>query len=112
MTMGDTPEKGVIDPYQRAFGHPGLHIMDGSVIAANPGVNPSLTISALAERAMSFWPNKGEDDPRPSLGSGYERIAPVMPRNPIVPDGAPAEYRLDATEVSDRTETWDPMSAA
>ena len=112
MTMGDTPEKGVIDPYQRAFGHRGLHIMDGSVIAANPGVNPSLTISALAERAMSFWPNKGEDDPRPSLGSGYERIAPVMPRNPIVPAGSPAEYRLDATEVSDRTETWDPASAS
>ena len=110
MTMGEKPEQGVIDPYQRVFGYPGLHIMDGSVIAANPGVNPSLTISALAERAMSFWPNKGEDDPRPSLGSGYERIAPVMPHQPIVPKGAPGEYRLDATEVSDLTVTWDPRS--
>jgi cholesterol oxidase len=108
MTMGDSPEKGVIDPFQRVFGHPGLHIMDGSVIAANPGVNPSLTISALAERAMSFWPNKGDQDTRPPLGSGYTRIAPVMPHQPVVPAGAPGEYRLDATEVQDLTVTWDP----
>lgn len=107
MTMGDNPEQGVIDPYQRVYGYPGLHIMDGSVIAANPGVNPSLTISALAERAMSFWPNKGEDDPRPPLGSGYDRIVPVMPHQPIVPAGAPGEYRLDATEVDDLTVTTD-----
>ena len=40
---------------------------------ANPGVNPSLMITALAERAMSFWPNKGDADQRPSLGSGYKR---------------------------------------
>ncbi len=112
MTMAESPDKGVIDPYQRAFGYPGLHIMDGSVIAANPGVNPSLTISALAERAMAFWPHKGEDDPRPPLGSGYERIEPVLPRHPIVPAGAPAEYRLDATEVSDLTEVWDPREVA
>jgi len=81
--------------------------MDGSVIAANPGVNPSLTIAALAERAMAFWPNKGDADTRPPLGSGYERIAPVMPHRPIVPAGAPAEYRLDATTVSDLTVTTD-----
>lgn len=107
MTMGDSADEGVIDPYQRVYGHPGLHIMDGSVIAANPGVNPSLTIAALAERAMAFWPNKGDADTRPPLGSGYERIAPVMPHRPIVPAGAPAEYRLDATTVSDLTVTTD-----
>jgi choline dehydrogenase-like flavoprotein len=39
-----------------------MHVMDGSVMPANPGVNPSLTITALAERAMSLWPNKGETD--------------------------------------------------
>jgi len=50
----------------------------------------------------------GEDDPRPPLGSGYERLEPVMPHDPIVSAGAPGEYRLDATEVSDLTETWDP----
>jgi cholesterol oxidase len=60
-------------------------------------VNPSLTITALAERAMSLWPNKGDVDTRPPLGSGYERIAPVMPHRPVVPAGAPAELRLDAS---------------
>jgi cholesterol oxidase len=76
------------------FGHPGLHICDGSAISANLGVNPSLTITAMTERAASFWPNKGEADPRPPLGEGYERIDPVPPRRPAVPEGAPAELRL------------------
>ena len=58
--IGDSSESGAVDPYQRVFGQPGLHVMDGSVMPANPGVNPSLTITALAERAMSLWPNKGE----------------------------------------------------
>jgi cholesterol oxidase len=88
--------KGVVDPYQRAFGYPGLHVTDGSVMPANPGVNPSPMITALAERAMSLWPNKGDADPRPPLGSGYARQKPIMPRKPIVPKGAPAELRLDA----------------
>jgi cholesterol oxidase len=70
--------------------------MDGSVMPANPGVNPSLMITALAERAMSLWPNTGEEDTRPPLGSGYERVDPVMPHRPIVPAGAPGELRLDA----------------
>ena len=64
-------EDGNYSPYQRAFGYPGLHVMDGSVMPANPGVNPSLMSIGLAERAMSLWPNKGDADPRPSLGSGY-----------------------------------------
>jgi cholesterol oxidase len=70
--------------------------MDGSVMPANPGVNPSLTIMALAERAMSFWPNKGDADTRPPMGSGYERVDPVMPDRPFVPAGAVGELRLDA----------------
>ena len=94
--IGDTSAHGAVDPYQRVFGQPGLHVMDGSVMPANPGVNPSLMITALAERAMSLWPNKGDADVRPPLGHGYERIAPVMPRRPIVPAGAPGELRLDA----------------
>jgi len=93
--IGEHADTGAVDPYLRMFGQPGLHVMDGSVMPANPGVNPSLTITALVERAMSFWPNKGEDDARPPLGSGYERIAPVAPHRPVVPAGAPGELRLD-----------------
>ena len=66
--IGDSSETGAVDPYQRVFGQPGLHVMDGSVMPANTGVNPSLTITALAERAMSLWPNKGDADTRPPLG--------------------------------------------
>lgn len=95
MPIAESADKGVVDPYQRAFGYPGLHVMDGSVMPANPGVNPSLMITGLAERAMSLWPNKGEADPRPALGSGYNRLKPVMPHKPMVPAGAPAELRLN-----------------
>jgi cholesterol oxidase len=92
--MGLSPEEGVIDPYQRLYGHPGLHVVDGSAVSANLGVNPSLTITAQAERAMAFWPNRGEADTRPALGSGYRRIAPVQPKNPVVPEAAPGALRL------------------
>jgi cholesterol oxidase len=96
MPIAESAAKGVVDPYQRVFGQPGLHVMDGSVMPANPGVNPSLMITALAERAMSFWPNKGDTDSRPALGSSYKRLKAVMPHKPIVPKGAPGELRLDA----------------
>ncbi len=99
-TIGTSPERGVVDPYQRVFGHPGLHVADGSAISANLGVNPSLTITAQAERAMSLWPNKGEEDPRPPLGSPYERVAPVAPRHPAVPPTAPAALRLRVVAVT------------
>jgi len=56
--MGDSPENGVIDPQHRVFGYEGLLVIDGSAISANLGVNPSLTITALAERAMSLIPAK------------------------------------------------------
>ncbi len=42
---------------------------------------------------MAFWPNKGEADPRPALGSAYTRVAPVPPRRPAVPAHAPAALR-------------------
>ncbi|WP_372735748.1 GMC family oxidoreductase N-terminal domain-containing protein [Nocardioides sp.] len=98
--IGDSPETGVVDAYQRVYGHPGLHVADGAAISANLGVNPSLTITAQAERAMSFWPNKGEPDPRPELGAGYQRIAPVTPAAPVVPDSAPGALRLPIVGVS------------
>jgi Choline dehydrogenase and related flavoproteins len=88
--IGASPREGVIDPYHRVYGHPGLHVIDGSAVSANLGVNPSLTITAMAERALSFWPNKGEADPRPALGQPYVRVTPVPPVRRVVevPTGA------------------------
>jgi cholesterol oxidase len=56
--MGDSPETGAIDHQHRLFGYEGLYVIDGAAVSANPGVNPSLTIAALAERAMTFIPAK------------------------------------------------------
>ena len=92
--IGDSAQTGVIDGYQRVYGHEGLHVVDGSAVSANLGVNPALTITAQAERAMALWPNRGEADPRPPLGAPYQRIAPVPPRHPAVPAHAPAALRL------------------
>ncbi len=92
--IGDSPAAGVIDPYHRVYGHEGLHIVDGSAVSANLGVNPSLTITAQAERAMAAWPNLGDPDPRPPLGSFYQKVGPVAPRSPAVPADAPAALRL------------------
>jgi cholesterol oxidase len=64
--MGESIETGVIDHRHRVFGYEGLFVIDGSAISANPGVNPSLTITALAERAMSFVPDKREAFPTSS----------------------------------------------
>ncbi|MEU4214955.1 GMC family oxidoreductase [Actinoplanes sp. NPDC026623] len=94
VTIGDSPETGVVDPYQRVYGYEGLHVVDGSVIPANLGVNPSLTITALAERAMSLWPNAGEADARPAPDADYLRLDPIAPRSPAVPPHAPAALRI------------------
>ncbi|BFU43093.1 GMC oxidoreductase [Krasilnikovia sp. MM14-A1004] len=93
-TIGASPRSGVIDPYHRVYGYPGLHVVDGAAVPANLGVNPSLTITALAERALSLWPNAGEEDPRPALGEPYARLDPVEPRRPVVPAHAPGALRL------------------
>lgn len=58
--MGARPEEGVVDKHGRVFGHPGLYVVDGSIIPANLGVNPSLTITALAEHAMAAVPARGQ----------------------------------------------------
>jgi len=92
--IADSPENGVVDPYLRAFGVPGLHIFDGSTLSANPGVNPSLSITAQAEWACANWPNKGEGDARPGLGFRFAPIRAIAPRHPLVPVSAPAALRI------------------
>jgi cholesterol oxidase len=92
--IANSPENGVVDPYLRAFGVPGLHIFDGSTLSANPGVNPSLSITAQAEWACANWPNKGEGDARPGLGFRFAPIRAVAPRHPLVPVSAPAALRI------------------
>ena len=54
--IAPSPAEGVVDEYLRVYGQPGLHIFDGSTLSANPGVNPSLTITAQAEWAAASWP--------------------------------------------------------
>ena len=93
--ISQEPDRGVIDPYQRLHGYPGISIVDGAAVSANLGVNPSLTITAQAERAVSLWPNKGEPDPRPGQGEAYRRVKPVAPQSPAVPEDAFG--RLDLT---------------
>jgi cholesterol oxidase len=86
--IGDSAETGVIDAYHRVWNYPSLHVVDGAAVTANLGVNPSLTITAQAERAMSLWPNHGEADPRPAQAAPYKKLAPVPPIAPIVPQSA------------------------
>ena len=86
--IGNSVATGVIDPYHRVYNYPTLHIVDGSTITANLGVNPSLTITAQAERALSMWPNKGDADVRPNQNSTYQRISAISPKEPYVPNGA------------------------
>ncbi|PSK92309.1 cholesterol oxidase [Murinocardiopsis flavida] len=94
--IGARADEGVIDPYHRLYGYPGIHVVDGSAVTANLGVNPSLTITAQAERAMALWPNNGAADPRPGQGAGYHRVDPVFPDAPAVPAGAFGELRQTA----------------
>ncbi|MGB1274321.1 MAG: GMC family oxidoreductase [Nannocystaceae bacterium] len=78
--MGMSAQEGVIDHRHRVFGYDGLFIIDGSTISANPGVNPSLTITALAERAMSMIPAADSSERKMILGK--------------TPEDPPGEYRL------------------
>ena len=92
--ISSSPKTGVVDAYHRVWGYPTLFVTDGSSITANPGVNPSLSITANAERAAAMWPNKGTADPRPDQSEGYTRINPTEPAQPMVPPTAPAALRL------------------
>lgn len=98
--IGASAERGVIDPYHRVYGYSGLHVLDGSAITANLGVNPSLTITAQAERAVAMWPNKGEVDARPAMGEEYQQVQPIAPKKPVVPTAAPGALRLPIVQTS------------
>jgi len=74
--MGADASEGVIDSRHRVFGYDGLYVIDGSAISSNLGVNPSLTITALAERAMSFIPSKQEAAGQARDTSGAEWVGP------------------------------------
>ncbi len=92
--IGSSVKDSVIDAYHRVWNYPTLHIVDGSTITANLGVNPALTITAQAERAFSFWPNNNQSDERPQQGLGYKRIRAVAPIKPFVPKGAIGELKI------------------
>jgi cholesterol oxidase len=64
--IGASPAEGVVDDRQRVFGYERLLVCDGAAVPANPGVNPSLTITALAERALSFVPSAPANLPAPT----------------------------------------------
>jgi len=103
--IGASPRTGVVDAWHRVFGYDGLHVVDGSTVSANLGVNPALTITALAERAMAFWPNRGEPDPRPPVGAGYAPVDPVAPIASAVPAHASGALRLAAGHRGARSRT-------
>ena len=78
--MGDSAETGVINENHEVYNYPGLYIIDGSAISANPGVNPSLTITTLAERAMSLIQPKhlpASIDPSTEHTGAAEQVAVV-----------------------------------
>jgi cholesterol oxidase len=109
--IGDSPETGVVDAYHRVYGYPDLHVVDGAALSANLGVNPSLSITAQAERAMAFWPNKGEVDQRPAQEAGYRPVAPVAPLRPAVPEAAEGALRLTLLPVGTKPAGY-PSAAA
>ncbi|HEX2129653.1 MAG TPA: GMC family oxidoreductase [Solirubrobacterales bacterium] len=75
--IGATPEEGVVDAHNRVFGYENLLVTDGAAVPANPGVNPSLTITALAERAMTFVPPAPDTERRelPPAARGADQAA-------------------------------------
>jgi cholesterol oxidase len=87
--MASSPAEGVIDSRNRVFGHDNLYVVDGSMIPGNLGVNPSLTITAMAEHAMSHIPAK---QPLLALPSAMRSAPPPTP--PLISPAAPTSSRL------------------
>jgi cholesterol oxidase len=87
--IASDPDHGVVDMQQRVYGYENLMVCDGSVVPANPGVNPSLTITALAEHAMTFVPTaEGASERAPS--SGEDEVVEAKDQ----PPGEPAQRRV------------------
>lgn len=70
-SIGPSPSEGVVDERHEVYGHPGLYVCDGSVMPGNLGVNPSLTITALTEHAMSLLPVKEGEERKPALDDDF-----------------------------------------
>jgi cholesterol oxidase len=93
--IGRDPEHGVIDERHRVFGYEGLLVCDGAAVPANIGVNPSLTITAMAERAMTFVPAAPGAEPVAPIGvepaTPVDAVLAVLPAEPAAPTGAEPE---------------------
>ncbi|ANZ21182.1 GMC oxidoreductase [Streptomyces noursei ATCC 11455] len=92
--IGTDPATSVADLYHRVHGHPTLHIADGSAVPGNVGVNPALTVTAMAERAFAAWPAADQHDPRLSQHEPYHllslsRTSITLCRTRLSPDSAP-----------------------
>jgi cholesterol oxidase len=72
--IGSGPATSVADLYHRVHGYPTLHITDASAVPGNLGVNPALTVTAMAERACAAWPAADQPDQRPAQGEPYRRV--------------------------------------
>jgi cholesterol oxidase len=74
VVIGRTPQEGVIDGHHRVFGYENIMVCDGAAMPFNPGVNPSLAITALAERAMSTVPEHDDAGNAPGIGLEPRRL--------------------------------------
>jgi len=98
--IGYSSKTGVIDPYHRLYGYPGLHVVDGSSLSANLGREPVACPSPPGERAMSMWP-KGPP-PAAAAGTGYQRLARfrrAILRLPATRPGAYGTHRCPGFEI-------------
>lgn len=96
--IGASDQTGVIDIHHQVFNYPGLYVADGSVIPANLGVNPSLTITAMTERAMSYIP-PAPSGPRRARPIGYEVFDRPLPAERRAPTSAAVNGRPTPTSA-------------
>ena len=94
-TIGDSPDTGVVDPYHRVYGYPGLHIVDGSAISANLGRQPVADDHRPGRAGDGVCGRtRGRPTSARRSGAAYQRLGPVVPKNPVVPEHAPGALRL------------------